>query len=50
MCFFLLPFYNHTEKHGHIDESVTQLFLTTSVQLIFLTDVFQKPIRNPHNP
>jgi len=38
--------YNHAEKHRHIDESVTQFFLTTSVQLIFLTDVFQKPIRS----
>jgi len=47
--FFLASVYNHAEKHRHIDESVTPFFLTTSVQLIFLTDVFQKH-RSPQNP
>lgn len=28
---FPASFYNHAEKHRHVDESVAQFFLTTSV-------------------
>lgn len=49
MYFFPASVYNHAEKYRHIDESVTQFFLTTSVQLIFLINVFQKLIKSPQN-